>query len=55
MSDMRVHCNWFGRRAIAVDSLTGLLVPHRTKPGRKGKHCAGAGKLPTTRPERSVA
>ena len=55
MSDTRVHCNFCGRRAIGVDLLTGWLVPHRVRAGRKGPQCAGVGRLVGSRPERGAA
>lgn len=51
MADTRVRCNHCGRRAIGVDRITGQLVPHRTKPGRKGHYCPGSGKLPKSTPQ----
>jgi hypothetical protein len=50
MADTRVPCAWCKRRAIAVDRLPGLLVPHRCRSGRKGPQCQGVGKLPQARP-----
>jgi hypothetical protein len=50
MPDTRVHCPWCDRRAIAVDRLSGLLVSHRCRSGRKGPQCQGVGKLPSVRP-----
>lgn len=55
MSDTRVTCGWCGRRAIGVDRLSGWLVPHRVRAGRKGPECPGVGRLAESRPERGVA
>jgi hypothetical protein len=55
MSDTRVHCFFCHRRAVGVDRLTGWLVPHRVRAGRKGPQCPGVGKLAGSQPERGVA
>jgi hypothetical protein len=55
MSDTRVHCNYCHRRSISVARLTGLLVPHRTKPGRRGHYCQGSERAPEARPVERAA
>lgn len=55
MGDTRVHCFFCGRRAVGVDRLTGWLVPHRVRAGRKGPQCAGVGQPVAARPERGAA
>lgn len=54
MSDNRLRCPHCHRHVDLVRH-TGVIVGHRTKPGRRGSYCQGSGTLPDATPERGAA
>lgn len=45
------RCTFCGRRAIRVEQQTGNRIDHRTRAGRKGRHCLGSGRHRSSLPE----